>query len=558
MKRHVVSTRIVQRPHQAAQLEGALHDEVGEPRQAGALFRQNRQKIPVVARDGSVDAHRNGLPSLLECPHIGVFLMRESQAAVLAQIAGAFRYAVVFHVAGSPDHDTPELPDATRNEPRLCKSPHTQSEIVGLLQEIDFCVEEIDIDIELGKIMAEFRDDGAEVTHAERNGSAQSYAPDDSLDFDAHRSLGFFGRTHDVVTAPIELVAARRQAKFSSRTMHQGGAEGLLERAHPLADRGLGNAQLLGRARERAGIDHRHEGLEFVEIHPIVLSGEQSVRNPEIVRKRKVRKLTRAGQLQRGRAATSKEGHGKSPAGPRHERKSIMITIRPAQQRGRANFGWLDSQHTFSFGGYYDPAHMGFGHLRVINDDRVAPGAGFPAHPHRDMEIISYVVEGSLEHRDSMGNGSVITPGDVQRMSAGTGVSHSEYNPSADERVRFLQIWIVPERSGISPSYEQKFFGEERRNRLRLVASPDGAKGSVTVHQDVRLFASLLDEGKEVRHQTKVGRRSWLQVVSGQVQVGEEILQEGDGLAVTHETELSIVARADSNFLLFDLKGEAA
>src|SRR5919206_2650347 len=177
-----------------------------------------------------------------------------------------------------------------------------------------------------------------------------------------------------------------------------------------------------------------------------------------------------------------------------------MITLRPAAERGAENLGWLDSRHTFSFGHYYDPKHMGFGPLRVINEDRVRGGAGFATHGHRDMEIISYVLEGALEHKDSIGTGSVIRPGDVQRMSAGTGIVHSEFNASRSEPVHFLQIWIIPERAGLAPGYEQKTFPvEERRNRLRLVASRDGRDGSLTVHQDVGLYASLLDPGGTAR-----------------------------------------------------------
>jgi redox-sensitive bicupin YhaK (pirin superfamily) len=197
---------------------------------------------------------------------------------------------------------------------------------------------------------------------------------------------------------------------------------------------------------------------------------------------------------------------------------------------------------------------MGFGALRVINDDRVAAGRGFGTHPHRDMEIISYVVEGALEHKDSMGNGSLIQPGDVQRMTAGTGVSHSEFNPSPNSAVRFLQIWIIPEKRGLPPSYEQKFFGEERRNTLRLVASPEGRDGSVTVHQDVRLFASILEKDKEVHFPISKSRMVWIQVVSGQVSASSDLLSEGDALALSDEESVTIVAQEDANFLLFDLK----
>jgi quercetin 2,3-dioxygenase len=235
-----------------------------------------------------------------------------------------------------------------------------------------------------------------------------------------------------------------------------------------------------------------------------------------------------------------------------------MRMLRRSNERGYADHGWLKSRHTFSFAGYYDPQFMGFGPLRVINDDRVDPGRGFGTHPHNNMEIISYVVEGELEHKDSMGNGSVIRPGEVQRMTAGTGVTHSEYNPSRESEVRFLQIWLIPETRDITPGYEQKFFGEKRDNRLCLVASRDGADGSVTVHQDVNLYASVLDAGSELRHDLQPGRMAWLQIVSGAVQVGEDVLEEGDALAVVQEQDLKIVARSAANFLLFDLKEVAA
>ena len=231
-----------------------------------------------------------------------------------------------------------------------------------------------------------------------------------------------------------------------------------------------------------------------------------------------------------------------------------MIKIRSAAERGRESHGWLDTRHTFSFGGYYDPDHMGFRALRVINDDRVAPGAGFPSHPHRDMEILTYVLEGALEHRDSMGNGSVIRPGEVQRMSAGSGVVHSEYNRSSVEPVRFLQIWIVPEEHGVAPSYEQKAFpAAERRGRLRLVASPDGSDGSVTVHQDVRLYAALLAAGEHVEHQVAPGRHAWIQVARGKVRVGDSELGEGDGAAISRPASVDLAGLDDAEVLLFDL-----
>jgi len=231
-----------------------------------------------------------------------------------------------------------------------------------------------------------------------------------------------------------------------------------------------------------------------------------------------------------------------------------MIQIRPAHERGHANHGWLDTHFTFSFADYYDPQHMGFRSLRVINDDRVAAGGGFPMHPHRDMEIVSYVVEGALEHRDSMGNGSVIRPGDVQRMSAGTGVTHSEFNPSETEGMRLLQIWIEPAREGIVPSWEQQHFStDDREGKLRIVASPDGADGSVTINTDARIFAALLGPGDSVAHTLDEGRGAWLQVVRGRIRLGDEVLSEGDGAAVEQQSSLQIEAESDSEILLFDL-----
>ncbi len=231
-----------------------------------------------------------------------------------------------------------------------------------------------------------------------------------------------------------------------------------------------------------------------------------------------------------------------------------MITVRGSGERGHFNFGWLDTHHTFSFADYFDPAHMGFGPLRVINEDIVAAGGGFPTHPHRDMEIITYLLDGELEHRDSMGTGSIIRPGEVQRMSAGTGVTHSEFNHSKTERVHLLQIWILPARGGLKPSYEQKAFPvEERRGKLRLVASPTGREGSVTVHQDVQLYSALLDGGQSVAHTLGDGRRAWLQVARGAVTLGGQALAAGDGAAVTGEQELAIAASEPAEVLLFDL-----
>jgi redox-sensitive bicupin YhaK (pirin superfamily) len=231
-----------------------------------------------------------------------------------------------------------------------------------------------------------------------------------------------------------------------------------------------------------------------------------------------------------------------------------MITIRRADERGHADHGWLDSHHTFSFADYHDPMHMGFGPLRVINDDRVAPGAGFPTHGHRDMEIVSYVLEGALEHKDSMGTGSVIRPGDVQRMSAGTGVRHSEFNASKREPVHFLQIWIEPKERGLAPGYEQNSFSvDDRRNRLRLVAAPDGADGALTIHKDVRVYATLLDDGVEVAHALAPGRRAWLHVAEGSLELDGTRLEAGDGAAITDATKLTLRGRANGHALLFDL-----
>lgn len=232
-----------------------------------------------------------------------------------------------------------------------------------------------------------------------------------------------------------------------------------------------------------------------------------------------------------------------------------MITLRPAAERGVANFGWLDSRHSFSFGGYRDPRYMGFGPLRVINEDRVQPGMGFGTHGHSDMEIISYVLEGALEHKDSIGTGSVIRPGDVQRMSAGSGIQHSEFNHSKTEPVHFLQIWLIPEETGLRPGYEQKRFEDaDKRGRLRLIASPDGREGSVRVHLDTKLFASLLDKGAHLEYSPAAGRGLWLQVARGSLALGGKELVAGDGAAIQGEPALDITARADNTeFLLFDM-----
>ena len=231
-----------------------------------------------------------------------------------------------------------------------------------------------------------------------------------------------------------------------------------------------------------------------------------------------------------------------------------MITVRPAAARGHSDIGWLDSHHTFSFSDYWDPQHMGFRALRVINEDRVRPAMGFGAHPHRDMEILSYVVEGALAHRDSLGTGSVIRPGDVQRMTAGTGVLHSEFNASEEDDVHFLQIWLLPAEKGLPPGYEQRAFPEaERRNRLRIVASPDARDGSIRIHQDVTLHAALLDAGATVTHTVAEGRHAWVQVVRGRIEVSGHTLAAGDGAAISDERELRLTAAEDTELLLFDL-----
>lgn len=231
-----------------------------------------------------------------------------------------------------------------------------------------------------------------------------------------------------------------------------------------------------------------------------------------------------------------------------------MITLRRSHERGHADHGWLKSAHTFSFANYYDPEYMGFRVLRVINDDYVAPSAGFPTHGHKDMEIVTYVLSGALEHKDSMGNGSVIRPGDVQRMSAGTGVQHSEYNASSAEQVHLLQIWILPSRNGIRPGYEQKTFPEsEKLGKLRLVASPDGADGSVTIHQDARIYASILDPGNSATHALAPGRHAWVHVASGELELNGKTLGSGDAAAVSAEDSIRFTGKEKTELLLFDL-----
>ena len=231
-----------------------------------------------------------------------------------------------------------------------------------------------------------------------------------------------------------------------------------------------------------------------------------------------------------------------------------MLRLRKGNERGSANLGWLDSKHTFSFADYDDPDHMGFGNLRVINEDRVQPGQGFDSHGHRDMEIISYIIDGALEHKDSMGNGSVMRRGDVQRMTAGSGVQHSEFNPSPDTAVHFLQIWILPQTRDLTPCYEQKaFMEEEKSNQLRLIISRDGRDDSLIIHQDVDLYVSLLTADCMLSHQFRKGRKGWLQVVLGDVDVNEMHLVAGDGLALQDCDEVRVNALSDTDLLLFDM-----
>jgi redox-sensitive bicupin YhaK (pirin superfamily) len=231
-----------------------------------------------------------------------------------------------------------------------------------------------------------------------------------------------------------------------------------------------------------------------------------------------------------------------------------MLTVRESNARGHARHGWLESRHTFSFAGYQDEAHMGFRDLRVINEDRVQPAEGFGTHSHRDMEIVTYVIEGAHEPADSLGNGSVIRPGDVQRMSAGTGVTHSETNPSPVRPVHFFQIWLLPAERGIAPGYEQKTFAAaEKQGRLRLVAAGDGRDGAITVHADADLYAGLLAAGDAVRLELKPGRHAWVQVASGDVSVNGEALTAGDGAAVSDEAALAVTATSDAEILVFDL-----
>lgn len=229
-----------------------------------------------------------------------------------------------------------------------------------------------------------------------------------------------------------------------------------------------------------------------------------------------------------------------------------MLGLRRSKDRGRADHGWLDSRHTFSFADYHDPNHMGFRALRVINEDRVQPGRGFGTHGHRDMEILSYVLEGALAHRDSMGSGSTLHRGDVQRMSAGTGVLHSEFNPSETEPVHFLQIWILPDQKGVVPGYGEKRFSEDdKRGRLRLIASPDGADESVSIHADVRVYASILARGESVTHVVRPGRHAWIQVAAGAVHAAGTSLEAGDGASTSDPGEISMDGQGE--IVLFDL-----
>jgi quercetin 2,3-dioxygenase len=231
-----------------------------------------------------------------------------------------------------------------------------------------------------------------------------------------------------------------------------------------------------------------------------------------------------------------------------------MMQIRRNAERGHADHGWLDTYHTFSFADYFDPAHMGFRALRVINEDRVAPGTGFGMHGHRDMEIVTVVLAGALQHRDTLGNGEVLRPGEVQHMTAGTGIRHSEFNPSPTEAVHLYQIWLLPRQTGLTPSYEQKAFPDaEKHNRWRLIASPDGRDGSLTIHQDSRLYLARLNEAQELRHELANGRHAWLQVLHGGASVNGTVLKAGDGAALTDEKAVTVQATEAAEVLLFDL-----
>ena len=230
-----------------------------------------------------------------------------------------------------------------------------------------------------------------------------------------------------------------------------------------------------------------------------------------------------------------------------------MMTLRKANERGHADHGWLDTWHTFSFAGYYDPAHMGFRSLRVINDDKVAPGAGFGMHPHRDMEIITYVLDGALEHKDSMGNGSVIRPGQVQYMAAGAGVQHSEFNPSEKNPVHLLQIWIQPDRKGLKPRYEERTLAKVKAGEWQLITSKTGRNDSMAINQDADLFVTRLSPGDSVAHKLQPGRHAWVHVAEGEVELNGQKLSGGDAAAISEESELQLKANAKSQVLLFDL-----
>ncbi len=232
----------------------------------------------------------------------------------------------------------------------------------------------------------------------------------------------------------------------------------------------------------------------------------------------------------------------------------MMLTVRKADDRGHANHGWLDSYHTFSFGSYYDPEHMGISNLRVINDDTVSPGGGFATHGHTDMEIVSYVLDGALEHKDSMGNGSVMRPGDVQRMSAGTGVRHSEYNHSSEEEVHFLQIWLEPNQTGVEPSYDQQHFPlAARRGKLVLFVSPDGRDGSIETHQNAYMYGTILEAGDTLTHQLEQGRRAYIHLARGKASINGQQMSAGDGIAIADEQQLNFEGIESAEILLFDL-----
>ncbi len=231
-----------------------------------------------------------------------------------------------------------------------------------------------------------------------------------------------------------------------------------------------------------------------------------------------------------------------------------MITIRHADERGQADHGWLNTNFTFSFAHYHDPDHMGFRSLRVLNDDVIGPAGGFPTHGHDNMEIVTYVIEGALEHRDSMGTGSVLRPGDVQRMSAGTGITHSEFNHSKSESLRLIQVWLLPEERGITPEYEEKSFSDDaKRNQLCLMVSADGRNGSMRIHQDASIYSSIIEEGAEIIHSITPGRHVWIQIVRGAIDMNGTLLSEGDGASLSEETVITITGRQETEFLLFDL-----